>query len=124
MTQPKLNSVTPILQVANLERAIDFYRDVLGFERSWIVGEPPWIASVCRDVVEFHVYVAEKPVPGHVYLNVTGVDEYFGAAVAAGAKVVYPLENRVYGMRDGRVEDPDGNQIGIGQNLDTEDCAS
>ena len=117
MTGTKLNSVTPILQVADLQRALSFYRDVLGFAQGWIVGEPPWLASVCRDVVEFHLYVVEKPVPSHVYLNVNGVDEYFSAAAAAGAQVVYALENRKYGMRDGRLADPDGNHIGIGENL-------
>jgi uncharacterized glyoxalase superfamily protein PhnB len=122
MAGTKLNSVTPILQVANLPRAVDFYVNVLGFTQGWAVGEPPWLTSVCRDVVEFHLYVVEKPVASHVYLNVTGVDQYFGAAVSAGARVVYALENRKYGMRDGRVEDPDGNQIGIGENLESGDC--
>jgi uncharacterized glyoxalase superfamily protein PhnB len=118
MPGTRLNSVTPILQVADLQRALQFYRDVLGFGTGWIVGEPPWLASVCRDVVEFHLYVVDKPVPSHVYLNVEGVDGYFDAAVAAGATLVHALEDREYGMRDGRLMDPDGNQIGIGQCLE------
>lgn len=122
MSQPKLNSVTPVLQVTNLQRAVDFYRDVLGFTQGWVYGEPQWITAMYRDVVELHLYVVDKPVPSHFYLNVTGVEAYFGSAVSAGAKVVHPLENRHYGMRDGRVEDPDGNQIGIGENLEGEDC--
>jgi len=118
MAATKLNSVTPILQVTNLQRSLDFYRDALGFTQGWIVGEPPWLASVCRDAVEFHLYVVAKPVASHVYLNVTQVDEYFAGAAAAGAKVTYPLADRKYGMRDGRLEDPDGNEIGIGENLE------
>ena len=113
----KLNSVTPILQVADLRRSLDFYLGVMGFKQEWIVGEPPWLAGVCRDAVEFHLYVANKPVPSHVYLNVNGVNAYFASAAAGGAKVTYPLGNREYGMRDGRLEDPDGNQIGIGEFL-------
>jgi uncharacterized glyoxalase superfamily protein PhnB len=120
MSGTKLNSVTPILQVTDLQRAIAFYRDVLGFSQSWIVGDPPWLASVCRDAVEFHVYVVEKPMPSHVYLNVNGVRDYFAGIVATGATVIYPLADREYGMRDGRIADPDGNQIGIGENI--EDC--
>ena len=46
MSETKLNSVTPILQVTDLQRAIAFYRDVLGFTQGWIVGDPPWLASV------------------------------------------------------------------------------
>ena len=117
MGEVKLNSVTPILQVTDLQRAIDFYQSALGFEQEWIVGEPPWLAGMCRDAVEFHLYVVAKVVPSHSYLNVTSVDEYFRGAVAAGAKVTYPLADRAYGMRDGRIEDPDGNEIGIGEFL-------
>ena len=117
MADVKLNSVTPILQVSDLQRSIDFYRDALGFGTGWIVGEPPWLASVCRDEVEFHLFRVEKPVPSHVYLNVNGVDTYFNGAVSAGARVRHPLEDREYGMRDGRVADPDGNDIGIGEIL-------
>lgn len=31
MSDVKLNSVAPILQVSDLQRSIDFYRDALGF---------------------------------------------------------------------------------------------
>ncbi len=120
MSKTRLNSVTPILQVADLRRALDFYQSALGFASGWIVGEPPWLASVCRDAVEFHLFKVEKPVPSHVYLNVTQVDAYFNDAVSAGARVIHPLENRQYGMRDGRIADPDGNGIGIGENLEHE----
>jgi uncharacterized glyoxalase superfamily protein PhnB len=118
MEEIKVNSVSPILQVTDLRRALDFYRDALGFSQGWIVGEPPWLASVCRDVVEFHLHAVEKPVPSHVYLNVNGVDDYFRSAVSAGARVLHGLADREYGMRDGRITDPDGNQIGLGENLE------
>jgi hypothetical protein len=31
--------------------------------------------------------------------------------------VIHPLADREYGMRDGRLADPDGNEIGIGEFL-------
>jgi uncharacterized glyoxalase superfamily protein PhnB len=117
MAVTKLNSVTPILQVADLQRAIGFYRDALGFSQGWIAGEPPWLASVCRDAVEFNLHVVANPVPSHVYLNVDGVDDCFAAAATAGARVVHSLADRHYGMRDGRLADPDGNEISIGECL-------
>jgi PhnB protein len=52
------------------------------------------------------------------YLTVGGVDESFATALAAGASELLPLEDRWYGMRDARVADPDGNQIGLGQPLE------
>jgi uncharacterized glyoxalase superfamily protein PhnB len=84
---------------------------------SWCVGEPPNLACLCRDNAEFTLRVVAQPVPIHFYLTVAGVDESHATALAAGARELVPLENRWYGMRDGRVSDPDGNQIGLGQSL-------
>ena len=117
MTEPTLHAVSPIFQVANLQRAIDYYTRVLGFELGWTWGTPPDRASFCRDSVEITVEVERAPVPSMVYVQVNGVDEYFTRIAAAGAIVKVPLADRVYGMRDGRVEDPDGNAINLGESL-------
>ena len=118
MTEPKLTAICPILQVANLERSLDFYTGAMGFELGWKSGEPPDIASVCRDAVEIMISVYPAPVPAHAYVQVNGIDEYFERVTAAGAKVVVPLADRFYGMRDGRIEDPDGNQISLGEAIE------
>jgi uncharacterized glyoxalase superfamily protein PhnB len=119
MTTPKLNSVTPIFEVTNLDHSIRFYTEVLGFETGWISGDPPAIASVCRDSVEIMLKVETQPRASHAYLNVTGVEAYFAQATAAGAQVIHPLADRFYGMRDGRIADPDGNHIGLGEPLES-----
>ena len=117
MDDPKLSSVSPIFQVSNLQRGIDFYTRVMGFElgRTW--GTPPDRASLCRDAIEITLEVEREPRSSHVYLQVKGVDSYFDRVTAAGAKVVVPLDDRVYGMRDGRISDPDGNHVGLGESL-------
>jgi uncharacterized glyoxalase superfamily protein PhnB len=115
MNSPKLGSVTPIFQVSNLQRGIDFYRRVMGFEVGWTWGAPPDRASLCRDGVEIMLEVEREPRTSHVYLQVNGVDGYFEQVVRDGARVVVPLADRVYGMRDGRISDPDGNHIGLGE---------
>ena len=116
-SEPKLTSIAPILQVANVERAIDYYKRVLGFEIEWTSGEPPTHASVCRDSVEITFAAEAKPIPSRVYIQVSGVDEYFARITAAGAIVSVPLADRFYGMRDGRVDDLDGNAINLGESL-------
>ena len=115
MTKSVLLSVSPILQVTNLQRSIDFYTKVMGFELGWTWGTPPERASLRGDSVEIMLEVATKPRTSHVYVQVKGVDAYFAQVVAAGAQGVYPLADRVYGMRDGRIADPDGNHIGLGE---------
>jgi uncharacterized glyoxalase superfamily protein PhnB len=117
MTSPAFRSVIPILQVTNLERSVDFYKRVLGFTLDWQSGEPPMIASVYRDGVSLMLKVEAAPVLSHVYVELTGVDEYFASSAKAGAKIVTPLDDRFYGMRDGRMVDPDGNELDFGQEL-------
>lgn len=43
---------------------------------------------------------------------------YRERVAAAGAKVVAPLADRFYGMRDGRIEDPDGDQLSLGEAIE------
>ena len=117
MNQPTLQAIAPIFQVANLQRSIDYYTHVMGFEVGWTAGEPPDRASFCRDNVEITVEVDPAPQRGKVYLYVSGVDDYFTRIFAAGARLKVPLADRFYGMRDGRVEDPDGNELNIGEPL-------
>lgn len=114
---PKLKAVAPIFQVANMQRALDYYTRVLGFGIEWSSGEPPSHASVARDGVEISLTAEPAPVPSRAYIEVEGVDEYFALVSAAGAKVVAPLADRFYGMRDGRIDDLDGNAIQLGESL-------
>lgn len=118
MTHAKIEMLSPELQVTDIARSIDFYQRAFGFEVSWCVGEPPELACLCRDNAEFTLRVFAQPVPVHVYFTVAGVDGSFATALAAGARELVPLEDRWYGMRDGRVADPDGNQVGLGQALE------
>ena len=119
MDKPRatLRAIAPIFQVTNLERAIDFYTRVMGFELGWTAGNPADRASFCRDSVEITVEVEPIPARGQVYLQVSGIDAYFASVVAGGAKVKLPLGDRPYGMRDGRVVDPDGNELHLGEPL-------
>jgi uncharacterized glyoxalase superfamily protein PhnB len=117
MTEPVLHAVSPIFQVSSLQRGIDFYTRVMGFKLGWTWGTPPDRASLCRDAVEITLEVEREPRTSHVYLQVNGVDAYFDQVTRAGARVVVPLGDRVYGMRDGRVTDPDGNHLGLGEAL-------
>jgi predicted enzyme related to lactoylglutathione lyase len=117
MTEPVLHAVSPIFQVTNLQRGIDFYTRVMGYKLGSIWGTPPDRAILCRDAIEITLEVEREPRSSHVYLQVKGVDTYFENVTAAGAKVVFPLADRAYGMRDARITDPDGNHIGLGEAL-------
>ncbi|WP_407353301.1 VOC family protein [Luteimonas sp. R10] len=114
----KIESVSPILSVTELAQSIDFYRHTLGFALAWSWGEPPDIAAICRDNVEIILTqrAGAKPAgAAHVYLGVSGIDDYYATLVGAGVTIVVPIDDRPYGMRDFRIADPSGNELSIGQ---------
>jgi uncharacterized glyoxalase superfamily protein PhnB len=117
MSTSNFQSIAPIFQVADLQRSIDFYTRVMGFELGWTAGEPLDRASLCRDNVEVTIETDPAPARAKAYIYVSGVDDIYSRAAAAGANVTVPLADRFYGMRDGRIVDPDGNELHIGEPL-------
>jgi len=114
---PKLEAAVPILPVSDLSEALDYYQRVLGFDVEWKWGEPPYLASVCRDHVEVNLSLSSEPAPApsKVYFQMAGVDTYYSKLTQAGAKVAVPLADRPYGMRDFRIVDPSGNELSFGE---------
>ncbi len=122
MTETRLESIAPIFATQNLGRALDFYQGTLGFDVAWTWGTPPTLAAVCRDHVE--ITLAQRPDaqpagPSRAYLHVTGIDAYYEHIRHVGARIVVPVGDRHYGLRDFRVADPDGNELDIGEVIAT-----
>lgn len=116
----KIESVSPILSVNDLAKSIDFYRHALGFDLAWAWGEPSDIAAVCRDGVEITLTQRTSAKPtgaAHIYLVVSGIDDYYETLVDAGVTMVVSIGDRPYGMRDFRIADPSGNELSIGQSI-------
>jgi len=107
----------PILSVSDFAEALDYYQRVLGFKVEWTWGDPPYLASVCRDRVEVNLSHSSEPSPAasKVYFQMDGVDAYYSELTRAGAKVTVPLGDRAYAMRDFRIVDPSGNELSFGE---------
>jgi len=89
-----------------------------GTAHAWTWGEPATLASVCRDAVEITLAQradARPPGPSRACLRLTGIESYYAQIERAGARIVVPIGNRHYGLRDFRVADPDGNELDIGR---------
>ena len=112
-----LEAAVPVLSVADLPEAIDYYERVLGFRAGWKWGEPPQLASVCRDRVEVNLSQSTGARPGisKVYFQMAGVDAYYRQVTTAGAAVAVPLADRPYGMRDFKIVDASGNELSFGE---------
>ena len=113
----------PVLVVQDIGRAVEHYRDVLGFRIEFTYGEPAFYAGVERDNVLIHLQAARetKRLPGHGAINifVTDVDAIYAELKARGARTLNEPKDYPYGMRDFDVLDLDGNHLSFGMESKT-----
>jgi PhnB protein len=116
--------VTPYLNVDGAADAIDFYCKVLGAtERMRLDGPGGKIAhaeidlggSVIMLADEFAEMGNKSPgtlggTPVSLMVYVEDVDAIYGAAIAAGATEIQPIEDKFYGDRSGMFKDPWGHE--------------
>jgi uncharacterized glyoxalase superfamily protein PhnB len=133
----KFADVTPNLIVSDIDRSIAFYRDVLGFTVVTTVpdGAPFVFAWMQRDAVSVFLNtpgsltdtmpeLAARTVGGTntMFMIVEagtpaeGIDALFDQ-VKSKARVVMPLKDQFYGMREFGIEDPDGYVIFAAQRI-------
>jgi PhnB protein len=130
----RLHTVTPRLVVADGGAAIVFYAQAFGAEE---VGER--FTGPGGEVIHAEIRIGDSVVmitedsvdgpvssPGRLGGMVTcvmalyweDVDAAWQRAVAAGAEVIYPLEDQFYGERGGRLRDPFGQQWMMSQHTE------
>jgi uncharacterized glyoxalase superfamily protein PhnB len=131
----QLTDVTPNLIVADMDRSLAFYRDVLGFSAVATVPDqgPLVFAWMQRDSIKVFLNarsgvdlpdLAARPIGGTATLFITldaasvaaGVDALF-TDLGGRARVVMPLKDQFYGMREFGIEDPDGYIIFFAQRI-------
>ncbi|MBV6457808.1 MAG: hypothetical protein HONBIEJF_00928 [Fimbriimonadaceae bacterium] len=108
-------SSTAIFASADVAATLAFYKDVLGFESSWQIGEPPTFgsASVGGVTIMFCLQpeLAAK-VGGHQHwIKVDDADTLYDRHRAAGATIVSAIDNMPWGSREYVVEDPAGYHL-------------
>jgi PhnB protein len=81
----------------------------IGDERFYAVDENPAAFNVSP--------VSLGGTSARISLVVDDPDALWEQAVAAGAKIVFPIADQPYGMRQGRVADPSGHHWLIGKDL-------
>jgi predicted enzyme related to lactoylglutathione lyase len=118
--QPMLRQVSPTLHVTDMRRTLSFFEGSLGFRCTFklqddLHPEIPY-AIVARDQVEIHLQLRETAAGTSVcYITVDDADSVWAEVQKAGVRVLRPIEDSAYGMRDFNVADPDGNSLGFGQ---------
>jgi PhnB protein len=124
--------VMPYLIVDGASSAIDFYVSVLGAsERMRLPGPDGRVGhaeltlgdSVIMLADEYPDMEARGPValggtPVSLLVYVEDVDGVFERAIQAGARALRPVEDRFYGDRVGRFEDPFGHRWDVSTHIE------
>jgi PhnB protein len=117
------HSVTPYLHIRDAARAIEFYKQVFGATEVLRMDTPDGkIGHAEIKIGDSHVMLADEcpdmnvrspeafgGTPVALLLYVEDVDAVAESAVAAGAKITSPLEDKFYGDRMGQLVDPFGH---------------
>ena len=104
-----IGNLTPEMPVADVERAQQYYRDVLGFEIGWLYPGKG-IGSVSNGEVAIFFRKREAPFePAIHWVFTEDIDATYLEMQAMGANIVEPLEKKPWGLRQFTVQDLDGN---------------
>ncbi|MEU9806590.1 VOC family protein [Mycobacterium sp. NPDC050853] len=112
----------PQLFVTDLERAIGFYVEKLGFELAFTYGEPPFYGQVGRSGASLNLRKVAGPVfdsnflaterdPLSAVLTLYKLGPLYEEYRAAGVVFHQPLQEESWGSVTFIVKDPDGNLI-------------
>lgn len=123
-------AVAPMLSVRNGWKAVEFYKAAFGAVELFRIGGEgeAVVAQLSVDGSEFwladespeHLNFSPETLGGGTARMVMVVDDpdaVFARAVAAGATVVWPVDDQPYHWRVGRLVDPFGHHWEIGKPL-------
>lgn len=110
-------SVSPLIPARDVEEAIRFYRDSLGFDLDYRDAEPAQFAIVGRDGARLHLFASQDKHLADwtsLRIEVDGIEALYARCQVAGC--VHPngaLEGKPWGTREFSVVDPSGVCIAL-----------
>jgi PhnB protein len=124
--------VTPYLHVRGAADAIEFYKSMFGATERMRMPQPDGrighaelqlgnsVVMLSDEFPDMGVLspqsIGGSPVTLHVYVE--DVDDAVDRAVAAGATLDRPIENRFYGDRSGQIVDPWGHRWSVATHVE------
>ena len=123
----RVTGISPVLLVADLDRAVAYYRERLGFD-CVVYGDPPNFATAGRDGQTILLALAEdseRLVPHwkivdmmwNAYIRVDDADAIYEELQERGAHIDYTIYDAPHGFREFGIQDPDGHDIAFGQRV-------
>jgi PhnB protein len=127
-------AVTPYLIIKGAAQAIDYYKKVFGATELFRMDGPDGkVGHAELQIGDSHIMLAdENPSMGtghasaatiggspvSLYLYLPDVDAVVDRAVAAGAKILKPVQDQFYGDRSGFIQDPFGHLWGVATHVE------
>lgn len=128
--------ITPNLIVKDVSASLAFYEEVLSLPRAIVVPDkPPFVfasvtgggieiffnqqENIAADANEFSKELAARPIGGSftMFIEVEGIHEILSRVKKHGARIVMPLQEMFYGMKEFAFLDPDGYIISIAERI-------
>jgi uncharacterized glyoxalase superfamily protein PhnB len=117
----RINGIMPVLRVADMQKAVDWYADVVGFELRWRKpndggGENCMLkAGDATLMLSTGAHLGDTPaLSGALYFDTQGVSQLY-ERVKDSVDVVWPLEATDYGTLEFGVRDRDGYTLAFAQ---------
>ena len=118
----RIASVATQIRVTDLDRALRFYVDTLGFEEEFrfrdfyagVSGGGTLIHLKKTDALDPSVEFVRAGDHLHLYLRVTDLELAF-RELEGKAELVYPITTKPWGDREFTIRDPDGHTIYLAQ---------
>ena len=123
-------SLAAMLSVRNGAKAVEFYKSAFGASELFRVEDDSGAVVAQLSVGQSDFWIADESPEdknfspetlggstARMVMVVEDPDAIFARAVAAGATVVWPVDDQPYGWRVGRVVDPFGHHWEIGKPL-------
>ncbi len=112
--------VQPTLKVDNIQEAIDFYTQHLGFTFGFTWGATPRFAGVFLGDKQIFLALAGASHTGNsVFFMIENADALYAFHRSNGTSITVPIADREYGVRDYTVRDPYGNDLVFGHYIYT-----
>ena len=121
----RLTKLTPMIWTEKFEETLGFYTGILGFDRVAVDDEIGW-AALQKDEVEIMISKPnehtpfEKPAFTGTFYFVTTDAEAMWQQLKDKTKIVYPLEDFEWQMREFAIYDNNGYMLQFGQDISEE----
>ncbi len=118
IAQIKFVQTYPIVSVADIAVALEFYSGVLGFEKIFENGDPVGFMILRKDDARFDLSLNRKhkaTTQNVAFLKVADASALYDICVSHGVRIIKGIRDANYGLRTFVMADPDGNRIDVGQ---------